>query len=145
MTNHGNHLHGHNPSNGKPSPTYNSWCAMKRRCKRNEYYTSRNITYCEEWETFCNFLSDMGERPEGMTLGRIDNDGNYCPENCRWETKHQQDTNRRSTIVIEYNGVSQCVRDWHRQTGLSERCITHRYHLGWTPERILTTPSRKQR
>jgi hypothetical protein len=92
--------HGHS-ANGKLSPTYNSWIAMKRRCsdstrKNYEEYGGRGITYCERWKSFDNFLTDMGERPEGMTLDRKDTNGNYEPGNCRWATASQQIRNRRS-------------------------------------------------
>ena len=139
---HGNIKHGHN-SRKKTTPTYNSWCAMHRRCKSKSGYFDRGISVCDRWKVFENFLSDMGERPNDMTLGRVDNDKGYYLENCRWENKHQQDTNRRSSILIEYKNETKCVRDWHKETGLSERCILYRYHKGWSPEKILTTPMRK--
>lgn len=94
--------HGHNKI-GRRTKTYISWCNMKQRClnPRNEKYQDyggRGIKICKRWLTsFENFLEDMGEKPKGLTLDRIDNDGNYEPGNCRWATQKEQQNNRRNT------------------------------------------------
>ncbi len=91
---HGNTKHGH-WINNKSSKTYTSWRAMKYRCSnsKNTYYKQKDIVVCERWlNSFDNFLEDMGERPDGCTLDRIDNTKGYSPDNCRW-----------STIKVYYN------------------------------------------
>lgn len=97
----GNTKHGHNQT-GKRSPTYISWDNMIGRCNRPsqpsfKHYGGRGITYDVRWKSFANFLEDMGERPKGKTLDRIDVDGNYCKENCRWATNKEQNNNKQKT------------------------------------------------
>lgn len=96
--------HGHTPrdDNGKkaPSPTYKSWRNLKKRCNNPNHtdykdYGGRGIAVCERWSDFRNFLEDMGERPEGKTIDRKDNDGGYYKENCRWATAKEQRLNQR--------------------------------------------------
>jgi hypothetical protein len=91
--------HGHTTNFGM-SPTYGSWRAMVQRCtnqNNNRYpmYGGRGIAVCERWRTFANFLEDMGERPAGHTVDRINNDGDYSPENCKWATASEQMKNRK--------------------------------------------------
>ena len=83
-----------------PHPLYDSWAAMIARCSNPnnhdyQHYGGRGIRVCRRWRNFTNFLSDMGERPKGLEIDRIDNDGNYCPSNCRWATRSQQMSNIR--------------------------------------------------
>jgi len=127
----------------KGTPTHNSWCAMKQRCnyaqsKQYPAYGGRGITVCARWnDSFENFLADMGERPKGMTIDRINSDGNYEPKNCRWATDPDQQRNRRSTILIERNGVTKCVKDWCEELGLKPDAVYGRIRRGATPKEAL--------
>jgi hypothetical protein len=99
----GHYAHGH--CNGRISPTYSTWGSMIQRCinpkrKHFDHYGGRGIKVCDRWMKFENFLADMGERPDGLTLDRIDNDGNYEPGNCRWATNAEQSANRRKAVRI---------------------------------------------
>jgi hypothetical protein len=93
------HIHGH-AMGGVVTRTYRTWVAMKFRCSNPaasdfRYYGGRGISVCERWIKFENFLEDMGERPAGRTLDRVDNEGNYEPANCRWATWKEQSLNKR--------------------------------------------------
>jgi hypothetical protein len=99
-----NTIHGHNRSGtGNQTRTWNSWSSMLKRCrnpKNTNYpnYGGRGISVCDRWSEYVNFLADMGERPEGKTLDRINVNGNYEPSNCRWATLSEQQKNKRCHV-----------------------------------------------
>jgi len=85
----------------KDHPLYETWLTMRKRCNsprnnRHKYYGARGIKVCSRWSDFWVFVADMGERPEGHTLDRVDNDGDYTPDNCRWANQQQQTRNSRT-------------------------------------------------
>lgn len=143
----GTRVHGHT-KRGNNSPTFNCWNSMIQRCHNPlnssyDRYGGRGVVVCDRWKLFINFLRDMGIRPDGLTLGRINNDGNYEPSNCRWETRSQQARNRRSSHFIEHNGQRKTIAEWSEITGLSQKAIQQRASAGWASDKILTTPAMK--
>jgi hypothetical protein len=99
------------------SESYRVWSDMLTRCRNPNatsyaYYGGRGITVCDRWKKFENFLEDMGPRPEGMTLDRVDSDGGYSLENCRWVTMQVQNNNRRSNIAVTVNGTTKSLKEW---------------------------------
>jgi len=120
--------------------TYIAWVNMKSRCFNPntiyfKWYGGRGITVCERWLDFQNFFEDMGHCPDGMTLDRIDNNGNYTPENCRWATHKTQHNNRRRNRHITADGRTQTLQQWCDELGLSSHCLRDRLKRG---ESILT-------
>lgn len=129
----------------KPSKTYASWNAMKNRClnKNSEKYKDyggRGISVCERWLEFENFIKDMGEKPAQTSLGRINNDGNYEPENCRWETIFQQARNTRYNKNYTINGIHGCVSELAVIFKLPIPTAYSRLRRGLTPEQAFTNP-----
>lgn len=120
---------------------------MKARCQNPNdpnyaSYGGRGITVCEAWQTFEAFAQDMGERPPGMTLGRIDNNGSYTPENCQWETHTQQMRNRRGNVSLTFRGDTRTLAEWAERQGLDPAALHWRIRAAkWSVERALTTPS----
>lgn len=121
-------------------PTYYAMIARCHNANSAEYsnYGGRGIVVCDRWrDGFVNFLADMGERPDSMTIDRIDNDGPYSPENCRWATTSEQCNNTRANRFLELNGKRQAVAQWAREIGLHPNTIRSRLRYGWPVERVL--------
>jgi hypothetical protein len=131
------------------TPTWKSWKSMLDRCDLKAHksyadYGGRGITICDAWRTYENFRSDMGERPYGMTLGRVDNSGNYEPSNCHWETYRQQARNRRSSRIIAHDGIVATLSEWSERTGLTGGTIWKRLNSGWPVDQSLMLKAKKQ-
>lgn len=130
------------------SKVYAVWCGMIKRCfneKDSNYpiYGARGIKVCDEWLKFENFFNDMGNRPEGMSIDRIDVNGDYNKSNCKWSTRKEQARNTRTNRFIEFNGDNKCLMEWSEVTGISVGTIWYRLNSGWTIEKTLTTEVRK--
>lgn len=131
--------HGHAPTKYQnASPEYRSWRAMKLRCNNPNHiayksYGGRGIKICERWNDFTNFLADMGARPEGAELNRVDNDKNYEPGNVIWSTDSENNRNRRNNLIVEFNGQKKCLAEWAETTGIAWHTLYYRiFKLGWS-------------
>jgi hypothetical protein len=115
--------HGHS-ANGKLSREYQAWSGAKKRCydintEKYPIYGGRGITVCDRWKnSFENFLADMGKCPDNYSIDRIDNDGNYEPNNCRWATKKEQVRNRTTTLRFSWNGKSMTLAEIAEENGI---------------------------
>jgi len=131
------HLKGtHRLSN---TSTHEVWKSMRQRCnnKRNKdykYYGGRGIVCCDRWKRFEKFYADMGEKPEGLTLERIDNNKGYSPSNCKWVNMKEQNRNSRNNRVIKYGGETKCVSEWAEV--LKIKVTVLRYRLKKYPPQI---------
>lgn len=144
-----NVVHGH-LANGKTSKTWLSWRLMRARCfnptcKDFRNYGGRGITVCKRWELFSNFLADLGEQPRGLSLDRINNDGNYEPGNCRWATRAQQARNTRRNRVFTVRGITACMTDLCVSFHISQPTVWRRIERGWPIERAFLEPAHPTR
>lgn len=130
------------------SKLYGTWCNIKNRCyneKVDSYYLygGRGIKMCDEWlhdfSAFARWAEANGYR-EDLSIDRIDVNGDYTPENCKWSSLVEQANNKRSNHLIEYNGKTQTAAQWAREVGLPRNVLYSRLYRGWSIERALTTP-----
>lgn len=138
---------------GKPlmqSRTFRSWTSMLCRCTNPKHryfnrYGGRGVAVCERWMLFDNFLADMGERPQGMSLDRIDNSGGYEPKNCRWATQREQHNNKSSNRHVVAFGQTKTISQWARDRGIGKSTIGERLSRGWDAESAVSlSPSQGQ-
>lgn len=118
---------------------------MKQRCENPHHakyskYGAIGISVCDRWKKFENFLADMGERPEGMSIDRIDGSKGYSPDNCRWATAQQQQENIRSNVFLTLSGETLTISSWAKRLGVNPSNIRYRLKSGWTEDEILRTP-----
>jgi hypothetical protein len=127
--------------------TLQCWSDMKQRClnprhKQYKNYGARGISVCDAWLLSPqDFLRDMGYKPDGMTIDRIDNDGNYEPTNCRWASKRQQADNQRTTVRITFGGETRSRTAWARKVGIHPATLQWRLLVGW-PMAMALSPSK---
>lgn len=136
------------------SRLYGKYWNMRRRCYDKTYkcyhrYGGRGIKVCEEWlndsGAFVRWAILNGALDKTLTLDRIDNDGDYCPENCRFVSMKEQNRNVSRNRILEFNGEKHCVAEWIEITGIPESTFRSRLSLGWDIEKILNTPIRERR
>ena len=137
----------HTKHGASRTPAYRSWEAMKSRCSNPKsahykFYGGAGVKVCKRWvDSFSNFLKDLGPRPAGTTLDRIDRSKDYSLENCRWANAETQQNNRSNNKLLTHLGKTQTAARWAREVGFLDRFqIYDRLRLGWNHEKILTTP-----
>lgn len=121
------------------------WAEMIQRCtnpnhRHTDDYGGRGIKVCERWKSFALFFEDMGECPKGLTLERIDPNGNYEPGNCIWDTWKNQNRNKRNSRRVTFRGEEKCLGEWCEILGLNYQTVISRLQRGWTPERAFLEP-----
>jgi len=140
--------HGHARTSGW-SHEYQVWKNMRARTvnpksTRFALWGGRGISICKQWlHSFEAFYEDMGPRPPGHQIDRIDNDGPYCKENCRWVTIKEQMRNTRCTVRLTFRGRTQSRMDWAEELGIDHQTIRARLRYGWSVEDALTRPVKK--
>lgn len=139
------------PQKDKRPKIYWVWAGMKRRCSNPnvldyQNYGARGISVSEEWKSFKNFLKDMGESYRaGLSLDRINNEGNYCKENCRWATSKEQRNNTRANKLFTYMGITDNILNWANHFSLKRSTLSQRiYAYGWDFGKSIHTPARKR-
>ena len=130
------------------TPTYYTWVSMKTRClnpnhEAHSRYAGRGIVICARWlQSFENFLVDMGERPDGTTLDRINNAKGYSKSNCRWATWKQQAQNTRKNVLLTFRGETLCMKEAAKKYGVKRTTLGRRLAMGWSVKKALTQPTR---
>jgi len=142
---HHNYKHGHSPKEAR-SGAYKSWTSMRKRCNpvnAEAYPAYAGVTVCARWATsFEAFLEDMGDRPAGCSIDRIDPRGNYEPGNCRWASTKEQALNRRNTTMTEVRGELLCLHDISIKYEIPNTTVVRRYEQGLRGEELISRKNR---
>lgn len=143
--------HSRKTTHGKSkTKIYSVWSNMKARCENlddvsYQWYGARGITVSDEWtNSFEAFYADMGDAPEGCSLDRIDVDGQYSKENCKWATAAEQARNRRDNMHITINGITKIMSDWCKENGVPQGTASQRIQRGWDAQRAVSQPTNHQ-
>lgn len=147
ITTHCGCLHPRNlvPTPARTCPEYSTWVRMRQRCLNNRnkdymYYGGRGIKICSRWATFRNFYLDMGQKPfSNASLDRINSDGDYAPDNCRWADSTTQNNNSSNCRYIEFKGETLTLTQWARKLSVDVSTLYERLKK-WPLEKALTTP-----
>jgi len=133
---------------------YSIWSGMKDRCNNpNSFaflnYGDRGISVCDDWSNNFNCFKEWSINngyAENLTLDRKDNNGNYCPNNCRWATRKEQSRNTRRNVLVEINGFTQCLNDWIKTNGINRSTFNDRYYIrNWPLKKALTYPVKNKK
>lgn len=133
--------------NNPKHPLYRVWASMKNRCLNRKdahnysWYGGRGVRICDRWlgeHGFANFVKDMGERPKGYSIDRIDVNGDYCPENCKWSSAEEQSRNRRNNVKVVVEGDTLTPLDISKKVGISEETIRARIRKGKNGSELLS-------
>ena len=136
----------------KGTKLYNTWRGMRNRTRNKSHrqykdYGGRGIKVCDEWNSFENFYKWAMENgyKEGLSIDRINNDKDYCPENCKFSTRIEQANNKRNNHILTFCGKSQNLEQWSKEKGLTRGTIYSRLRKGWSVEKTLGTPMLRRR
>ncbi len=121
---------------------YNIWRSMRKRClvkstTMYRYYGGRGIKICKRWDIFENFYKDMGDRPKGLTIDRINNNKNYTPNNCRWATELEQHNNTSANIIVTFDGIKRSIAEWCRIKKINSNLVYYRKNKGMSPKNAI--------
>lgn len=127
------------------TPGYRHWRSVVQRCVDPNvdswrYYGGKGVTVCDRWREYANFLADMGPKPPGMQIDRIDGSKGYEPGNCRWVTPTENIRNRSNTRRLTARGETLTLTEWSERTGLGYTTIKERVRRGWSAEDALSRP-----
>lgn len=135
---------------GNTDRLYVVWESMLSRCRNDRDYAGRGISVCDEWKDYAKFREwakqsgyNENAEPGKCTIDRIDNNGNYSPDNCRWVDMLAQANNTRKNRLVEYNGETKTASEWARIAGITSKAFYFRLNSGWTMDDIMTTPHLK--